>query len=437
MLVVAGLVTEIVYLIAVARLPLWRHGGRLVGWSDLLGGRQHSPVGLVAVLSILVAGYLGGWYLLARRPHLPKHRIVIWSGAIVFSVTLVGLMPFTADLFTYLSQAHSLTDLRINPLFTAPMSAGADPLLAAYGTVYLSQPSAYGPVWVLLSAVGTLGPYDVGWGLLYLKALCVLSFLGCAWLLEKILQAIQPQRALLGLYLFAWNPLILLMAAGDAHNDIVMMLGVLLAFWLLLQEAWVPSFVVLTLSVLIKYVSIIFAAPFALYMWQVAPNRERLGALVRVAVAALVVFLVFSLPLLLFGEPRNLSDPWFLQLVSRFLRPRNWPRRYADMATWILVLGAVLFLAGYAILLWRFVVHRGRLPQLALSKFMDLSFVLSLLAFLFGLARSQPWHLIWPAALAGLSSKRWAWPVTAGLSIVLLASQVWVEWGAPGLPLQF
>jgi hypothetical protein len=227
------------------------------------------------------------------------------------------------------------------------------------------------------------------------------------------------------------------MAVGDAHNDIVMMFGVLFALWLLLQERWVPSFVVLTLSVLIKYVSLIFAIPFALYMWQVAPSRERLGALVRVVVAALAVLLVFSLPLLLFGKPSALSDPWFLGLLSRFLRPSNWQQGGAGMATWILVVGAGLFLASYAVLLWRFVVHRDRSAPLVLSNLMDLSFVLSLLAFVLGVARSQPWHLIWPAALAGLSSKRWAWPLIVGLSIVLLVSQVWVEWGAPGLPPQF
>jgi hypothetical protein len=437
MLVVAGLITEIVYLTAVLRLPIWRYGDKLVAWSDLLGGQQRPPGLLLVGLSTLVVAYIGGWYLLSEGPDLPGRRVVIWSGAIVFAVTLLGLMPFTADLFTYLSQAHSFTDLQINPLVEAPLSQGPDPLLASYGTVYLTQPTAYGPVWVLLSAVGTWGPLDIGWGLFYLKALCLFAFLGCARLLENLLQAVRPEKSNSSLYLFAWNPLVLLMAVGDAHNDIVMMLGVLLALWLLLQERWVPMFIVLTLSILTKYVSLIFVAPFAIYMWQVVPHRERLGTMIRATLAVLAVLLVLSVPLLMVESGGALSDLWFVRLLQRFLQPSSWRLGHREMVTGALVVGAGLFFASYVFLLGRFVVQRNRTPQTMFYRVIDLGFLLSLLAFVFGAARSQPWHLIWPASLTGLSSKRWSWPVIVALSVLMLAGQVWVEWGTPGLFLRY
>ena len=71
------------------------------------------------------------------------------------------------------------------------------------------------------------------------------------------------------------------------------------------------------------------------------------------------------------------------------------------------------------------------------QQLLDASFTLSLLLFLLGAARSQPWHLIWPASLAGLSAKRWAWVSVAVLTAALLLSQVWVEWGTPSLETLF
>lgn len=436
LLVVAGLTTAILYVIAVLRIPWWRYGDRLVAWSELLGGGQRPPAALLIGLGALIVAYIGGWWLVATATELPGVRTIIWIGAIVYAVTLVGLMPFSADLFTYLSQAHALTDLHINPLVEAPLSRGIDAVLAAYGTNYLSQPSAYGPAWLLLSTGGTWGAYDIGWGVLYLKGLCLAAFFGCIWSLDKLLRNIKPDAAVVGLYLFAWNPLVLLMAVGDAHNDVVMMLGVLLALWLLLQDRWVLAFMVLTLSLLVKYVSIIFVIPFALYTWQVVPRRERVSTLLRASLATAAVLLLVSLPLLAFGEGRGLSDLWIVSLVLRFMQPSNWPQGYREIATWVLVAGAGLFLASYGILLWRFVAGRSRASRPDLARLLDLGFYISLLAFVLGAARAQPWHLIWPAALAGLSSRRWAWPLIVGLSVVLLVGQVWVEWGAPGLSLQ-
>ena len=60
-------------------------------------------------------------------------------------------------------------------------------------------------------------------------------------------------------------------------------------------------------------------------------------------------------------------------------------------------------------------------------------FAAALLVFLLGAARSQPWHLVWPAALAGLSRWQWAWPLVAALSALMLVAQLWIEWGTPGL----
>ena len=475
-LLAVGLVSEVIYLAVTLRLPWWRYGGTLHSWSRLLseeaaiGSRWQAFGVCLAGIGVLMAAYALGWRTIRSRSAGPVERRLVWGFAILFALTLFWLVPITADLFIYLSQAHLFTDLGANPLLDAALdlrgpATTTDPLVAAYPAPYANNPSVYGPAWTLLSIPGTLGPHDVTAGLAYLKGLAVIAYLGSAWLVQQIFRQIGPVPArrphamagseagsapvgeqskqdLLGLYLFAWNPLILLMAVGDGHNDMVMMAVVLLAFWLLLRGYPALAFAALAFSVWIKYVSLLFFPLFLLYVWrQLADQswRARWLVLARSGVAVLLVSAVVLVPL---G-----SVDWAAGMVQRLLQPVNW-QAYAGNAsagpglapTRFLVAGLLAFSVAYAILTLRLLQHLrtstqpgadGR--QWRLREILDVAFLVSLLVFVLAAARSQPWHLIWPASLAVLARQRWAWPVIAGLSALMLASQVWVEWGAPGL----
>jgi hypothetical protein len=312
---------------------------------------------------------------------------------------------------------------------------------------------------MLLSAPGTLGSHDVVGGLFYLKGLVTVAFLGCAWIIERIARRNKPQAVLEALYLFAWNPLVLLLAVGDGHNDIVMMAVVLLAFGFLLRESWTLAFVALALSVWIKYVSVIFLPLFVLYAWRrlrwrLEPSHPSAGGELRriLAQGGLAVVVLSGLLVAPFGPVE-----WGAQIGERLLRPVNAQGGAAEMWTLGLAAGMVLFAAAYVLLMLQLVREGDALrrrsgqalrqcsgqalrqcsgqalwQEQAFQQLLDVSFLASLFLFLLGAARSQPWHLIWPVALAGLSSRRWTWPVVTGLTALMLVVQVWIEWGAPG-----
>ena len=434
-LVGVGLASEAVYLAIVLRLPWWRYGDRLGSWREILTATSRLPASaaqsraLFACLggiAVLVVAYLWGWRII-RANGAP--RGLVWGGPVLFAATLFWLLPITADLFVYLCQAHLWTDLGTNPFLRAA-SSFSDPLFSAYRIEYLAHPSVYGPAWVLFSAPGTAGPYDMVAGLAYLKGMACASYLGCAWLLSKILNRIRPESALEGIYLFAWNPLVLLMALGDGHNDIVMMAAVLLALWWLLEQRWALAMGALALGVWIKYTGVVFVP---LCLWYALVNcadttrsfpaqrrHRRWSVLVGAFVAVLAVSAAVLAP---FGPPN-----WVLTVAERLMQPVNWQASTAGLPGLAFGIGLGLFAILYGVLSWR--LARGRASFQAL---LESAFLVALLAFLLGAARSQPWHLIWPAALAGLSGRRWAWPAIVGLSVAMLAAQVWVEWGAPGL----
>jgi alpha-1,6-mannosyltransferase len=419
-LLAAGLASEAIYLAGAVRLSWWEYGSRAQSWSQLLGRGMGSFALLLAACGALMAAYLVGWRSLRQTE---THRRLVWAFALLYALTLFWLLPMTVDLFNYLTQAHQVTDIGANPLVDAPLEAASDPLVQAYASSYALDPSVYGPAWTILSTPATLGRYDVAGGLVYLKALATLAFLGASWLLERILRQLRPADALRGVYLFAWNPLVVLTAVGGGHNDIVMMGLLLLATYLLLRKRWVWAFALLAVSVWIKYMSAVLLPIFGLHAWREIGRRQRDERWTTALRAGGVMVLISVASFLPFW-----SSEAFSGLMQRLFNPDNVAAGSSELAVPALVLGLALYVAVYSILFWRLVRGGGSFQET-----LNGGFVALLLAFLFGAARAQPWHLIWPAALAGLSDRRWAWPVVVGLSAVMLGVQAWVEWGTPGL----
>ncbi len=417
-LLIAGLLSAVIYLMLVSRLSWLRYGGRPQSWAQLLGAGGETGAICLGGIGLLMALYLWGRRCVRTGQ---VQRQTIWAFALVFAGVLLWLLPITSDLFSYLGHAHMVTDLGANPLLQAP-SEFEDPLMRGVSTAYAVRPTVYGPAWVLLSAIGTVGPNDLGFGLLYLMGLAVAAYMGSAWLVERILLQFRPKAALEGLYLFAWSPFVLLMAAGDGHNDVVMMALALLSLWLLLSERWMLALGVLALSVWIKYVSLVLVPLVGIYMWQHLRKRSRrelLGPLAHGFFAATLVSFAALAPL---GRIEAL-----IGIVERLMHPLNWRAGAAGLPALVLAVGLFLSVPIYLVLLVRAARGSGSFQQLA-----NVGFVALLLTFVLGAARSQPWHLLWPASVAGLSDHRWAVPLVIGLSGIMLAVQVWVEWAMPG-----
>lgn len=442
-----ALVSESVYLAATVRLPWWKHARAPASWRRLLDGSQNTAAcageaggfgACIAGVSLLLLAYVGCLHAARREVNSAK---MVWAGALLFSVTLVWLLPMTSDLLGYLGQARLMTDLGMNPLLNAVAESPSARMFQSYNTVYSATPSNYGPAWILLASVGTLGRNDSILGLLYLKLIGLAAYLCSVWLLSSILAVTKPQMAGKGMVLFAWNPLVLLMAVGDGHNDVVMMALVLLVMWLSLHRRWVLAAATLVLSIWVKYVSVILLPLFLLYAFR-SEGRVARGAyhcslgfrrrllvileglvgstLLRSSLAAGVVSVLVLVP---FG-----GLAWLPRAGTRLLQPQNVLEPFSSLSQAALSAGIASFLVAYGIVVFWFARGTNSFDRLA-----DAGFGAVLLAFLLGSARSQPWHLLWAAALAPLSGYRWAPPVIAGLSALMLAGQIWVEWGAPGL----
>jgi hypothetical protein len=233
----------------------------LVLGNKLLPGFEGTdgPVSLDILVNTLVIGFVltGLGYLAAVL--LVDLGISALRGAlmlvvlfeVVFQVTLF-VMPgvYTTDISSYLMYGHISAVYNLNPYIFPPNYFPGNPLLNGdwIHPIWWDQPSVYGPLWTGIGWVMarlmaplegmqfTLGDGQVlETGLMYgifaykllMNAVQAINLVLVWWLLGRIMRN-RPRARLTAFLVFAWNPLMLFDAAGNAHNDALMVTLVLL-----------------------------------------------------------------------------------------------------------------------------------------------------------------------------------------------------------------
>jgi hypothetical protein len=130
----------------------------------------------------------------------------------------------------------------------------------------------------------------------------VLLCMALLWRLLPLFGARDPERSV-GLFLFAWNPLVLLELVGSAHNDGFMLLLVLAGLLALasparrLASGFLAALLLFTLAALVKYVPAVLALLTATVWTRTLPRwRTRIATLGAACVMLGVVTIAFSAP---------------------------------------------------------------------------------------------------------------------------------------------
>jgi len=225
------------------------------------------------------------------------------------SILLVFSYPaFSYDMFNYMFTAKTVLLYHKNPYEVTPLQfTGYEPWLSFMHWTH--KPSAYAPMWILLS----LPPYLLGFGYFLLilwnfKLLIAAFYLLTCWAITKILADEDVRVRLEGLVLFALNPLVLIECLVSAHNDIVMSACALVSLVFLQLDRRFLSFALYAISSAVKQVSLVLLPVFFL------KDKRRMPFLLMSLACAL--FLIFFKRELL---------PWYGIWIFPFasLYPRN------------------------------------------------------------------------------------------------------------------
>ncbi|MEZ4770689.1 MAG: hypothetical protein R2844_20000 [Caldilineales bacterium] len=242
----------------------------------------------------VIAGYLvlGGLYWLgwraAQRIDRKDRRaawIVIIASALVGGGLLLFMYPFgAADLFDNIMHGRILGIYGANPFAEPAAQFSTDPIYRY--TAWRRSTSAYGPAWEVLAG-GTAWLVDqilgssetprvfvVGNAVAF-KLLSGAFLAASAAVVTLILRRKAPERALAGVVLLAWNPVILVETLGNGHNDIAMIFWVLAAAWALVGGRYTLAMLALVVGALVKFVPVLMLPAALLVAWRELGERRR------------------------------------------------------------------------------------------------------------------------------------------------------------------
>lgn len=211
--------------------------------------------------AVLLLGSMWGAYVAAvwlvtrmREPGLQdRSLVVLWVGAASAMAILVVLPPtLSTDLYHYALFGRMVAHYGLNPYVTPGDAIAQDSLHALASWQWLS--SHYGPVFTWVSALAAwLGGGTAVATSIAFKTLAAGCGLACLLAVRRLAAAYGP--GLIGFALAAWNPLFLLETAGSGHNEAVMMAPALWGFLLASQGRRRLGYLLMLLSLHVKWVS--------------------------------------------------------------------------------------------------------------------------------------------------------------------------------------
>jgi hypothetical protein len=222
-------------------------------------------------------------------------KILIASSFLVLLLAYPAMLSF--DIFNYILTAKVAFLYHENPYLIMPIQITPEPMLAF--THAANKIALYGPSWIGLSFL----PHILGFGnflltLLNFKLLSIVFYL----MALKVFIKLKKDTALV---FFALNPLVLMETVLSGHNDIVMMFFSLIGILFLSRRKVFLAFVMLSISILVKY-STLLLLPVFIYISYANYKRKEINWEKMYISCALLMFVAFLL-----SPIREEIYPWY------------------------------------------------------------------------------------------------------------------------------
>lgn len=261
------------------------------------------------VLFFLFLFYFLFLYLVSQN-RIPKKSLYVLIG-IITGILMFSYNAFSYDLFNYIFDAKIITFYKENPYFHKALDYPEEPMLAFMHWTHRTYP--YGPIWLLLTVpLSYVGLNYFFPTLLIFKVFISLAYVGSVFFMSKIAKNVFPKYELSSVVFFALNPLILIESLVSAHNDIVMIFFSLLSLYLLTNKKYIVSFVILFLSIGIKFATVLMLPVLIVVTNLQARRKEFSWEKVFIIITVLMLGAIFA------ASVRTNFQPWYLLYILPF-----------------------------------------------------------------------------------------------------------------------
>jgi hypothetical protein len=275
--------------IAISSLLLYGTTAAFFSSSALLQHQAAVNIFICCAMLLLMWLYIAGLRAL-QRDSGPVPLKIIAGVAALSGLLLLGMPPFdSTDMYAYIHTGW-LQHYGLNPYISIGAEVPGWQSQQDFSIIYAYEPSIYGFLFTwICKTFCQLGHGSLLWTLLLFKSANFFAFGLSGTLLYALAKILKIARPHLSLYLFLWNPLILLEFIGNGHNDILMIMFLLLALYLVAMDRWLWVFPVLLCSVMIKFTSVILVPFVFLYCIK---SRRLLPAVAGFVPACVILWLI-------------------------------------------------------------------------------------------------------------------------------------------------
>ncbi len=389
---------------------------------------------------VLHLGYAAAVLLAWRAEPSARLRSLVWGFPVVAGIILMFIWPVTStDIFDYIFRGWMAANYQANPYTDLPNAFKTDPLFKYIG--WPNAPSAYGPLWELMSArMSAIGGLSVSLNIMLHKVLALATFLACGLIIVRIAREWKPEAELLAGIIWLWSPLGLWEIVAIGHNDGFLILSMLVAIWAVSHKHHHWAVVALIVGALFKFLPIILVPLVAVHgMRARATWTARIRFCVEIGVISAVLIVLAYLP---YWEGFQTLDN--IAVREKFLNAaplailtyslsQLWP--IDTVRPIVSSFGSGLLGVGLLYQMWQIWRH-GR--DLRTAFFGLLVWYLIIASQWF-----QPWYILWLLALLALRPNRltFGWIATwaaVGQASYLLQYYIlyWIEWRGNTLPAQ-
>lgn len=215
----------------------------------------------------------------------------IMGAGVLFNAVLLPIYTFdAADVFDYIIRGRITAYYDLNPMAVIPArTVRTDPFYEYVG--WKHAPGAYGAAWEWIAAATVrLAGDDFIANVIAFKLVAILGYLATGWFVVLILRRLAPERALLGLYLWLWNPFVVLMTGAGAHNDTVMAAFMMLGVYWLVRRWYIAATMAALLGAMVKFVPLALVAIIGVVALRELSWRLRVRYLLLGGVLSLLLF---------------------------------------------------------------------------------------------------------------------------------------------------
>ncbi|HEX6975436.1 MAG TPA: hypothetical protein VF147_13620 [Vicinamibacterales bacterium] len=416
---------------AIGSWPILRNFAGMVFPGALLEASRESRIGLL-VLPLYVAivcGALVSWCWACRV----ASRLTLRSAWPLVGLTAALALPvfvlpglFSDDVYLYHLYGRTIATYGQNPIVMAPSAFSQDPFL--HWVYWKDLPSAYGPLWLMVSAaISRLSGESLTAAVLGYRAVGLAVHLATTVAVWKVLRRVRPAEAVGGAIFYGWNPLVLVEAVGNAHNDVLVALFAVLLVAAATVHRWSVAAVFAACAVMVKPFAVLLLPGLGLLMLRRLRGASRLQHVAAATVAGLLAAAISSVPLwagtaLIRNIRTNPASHMYTNTVWELFSDlgRMWfgVQSVAIQHPWLDVIRVVVFGAGALWIVTRRWT-RGGVAQTALPLWV-----------LFYLTASWvwPWYFV-PAIALAVFAGRGALGVAAALTAGGL--MFWAFWPSP------